>query len=66
VWYEFTDISEVFAVSIITVVIIILIMEAANTSEMSVSFYQTTQCNNLKDSHVHSCCCENVKSHHEA
>jgi hypothetical protein len=27
-------------------------MEAAGTSEMSVSFYQTAQCNNPEDSHL--------------
>jgi hypothetical protein len=38
-------------------------MEAANTSEMLVNFYQTTQCNNPEDSHLHTHCCENLKSH---
>jgi hypothetical protein len=30
-----------------------LMMEAASTSETSVNFYQTTQRNNPKDSHLH-------------
>jgi hypothetical protein len=33
------------------VVMIALMMEAARTSETSVNFYQTTQCNNPEDSH---------------
>jgi hypothetical protein len=37
-------------------------MEAANTSETSVNFYQTTWCYNPEDSHLHTCCCENLKS----
>jgi hypothetical protein len=44
----FTDISEVLAAFIIRV----LMMEAANTSEMSVNFYQTTRCNIPEDSHL--------------
>jgi hypothetical protein len=31
---------------------IALNLEAASTSEMSVNFYQTTQCNNPEDSHL--------------
>jgi hypothetical protein len=42
----------VLAASIIRA-IIALVMEAANTSETSVNFYQTTQHNNPKDSHLH-------------
>jgi outer membrane lipoprotein-sorting protein len=34
VWYKFTDVSEVLAA---------LMMEAANTSEVSANFYQTTR-----------------------
>jgi hypothetical protein len=37
-------------------------VEAASTSEMSLNFYQTTQCNNPEDSHLHTCCHENLKS----
>jgi hypothetical protein len=40
-----------------------LMMEAANTSETSVNFYQTTQRNNPEDSHLHTFCYENLKSH---
>jgi hypothetical protein len=28
-------------------------MESASTSETSINFYQTTQCGNPEDSHVH-------------
>jgi hypothetical protein len=34
--------------------LIALMMEAANTSEMTVNFYQTTRHNNPEDSHLHS------------
>jgi hypothetical protein len=47
---EFTYVSEVLAASITKVTS--LIMEAANTSETSVHFYQTTWCFNLEDSHL--------------
>jgi hypothetical protein len=30
---------------------------------MSINFYQTTQCNYPEDSHLHTCCCENLKAH---
>jgi hypothetical protein len=43
-------------------VIIALMMEAARTSETLVNFYQTTQCNNPEDSHLHTCGHENLKS----
>jgi hypothetical protein len=45
--------------------LITLIMEVASTSETSVNFYQTTQCNIPLDGHLHSCCHENLKSHLE-
>jgi hypothetical protein len=32
---------------------IALMMEAESTSEMSVSFYETTQCNVPEDRHLH-------------
>jgi hypothetical protein len=48
-----TNITAIFA----------LMMEAANTSEMSVNFYHTTQRNNPEDSHLHTRHCENLKSH---
>jgi hypothetical protein len=37
-------------------------MEAASTSEASVNFYQTTGCNIPEDNHLHTDCCENLKS----
>jgi hypothetical protein len=42
---------------------IILMMEAASTSEVSGNFYQTTQCNSPEDIHFHIFCHENLKSH---
>jgi hypothetical protein len=44
-------------------IIIALLMEAARTSETLVNFYQTTRRNNPEDSHFHTCCHENLKSH---
>jgi hypothetical protein len=41
------NISEVLTPSIIAVM-----MEAAETSETSVNFYQTSKCNNPEDSHL--------------
>jgi hypothetical protein len=38
-------------------------MKAANTSETSVNFYQTTWRNNPEDRHVHTRRRENLKSH---
>jgi hypothetical protein len=43
--------------------VITLMMEAASTTETSVNFYQTTWRNIPEDSHLHTCCCENLKSH---
>jgi hypothetical protein len=40
-----------------------LMMEAARSSETSVDFYQTTWYNMTEDSNLHTCCCENLKSH---
>jgi hypothetical protein len=40
VWQKLTDVSEVLTASIITTT---LMMQAVNTSETSVSFYQTTR-----------------------
>jgi hypothetical protein len=37
-------------------------MEAARTSETLVNFYQTTWSYNPEDSHLHTHCCENLKS----
>jgi hypothetical protein len=53
--------SQVLAASIIRA-IIVLMMEAARTSETLVNFYQTTQRYNPEDSHLHTHCCENLKS----
>jgi hypothetical protein len=50
---------EVLAASIVRA----MMMEAANTSETSVNFYQTTRRYNPQDSHLHSHSCENLKSH---
>jgi hypothetical protein len=36
--------------------------EAASTSEILVNFYHSTWCNNAEDSHLHTRCCENLKS----
>jgi hypothetical protein len=54
-----TNVSEVLAASIIG------LKEAANTSETSVNFYQTTRRNNPEDSHLLTRCRENVKSHRD-
>jgi hypothetical protein len=40
-----------------------LMMEAASTSETSVNFYQTTRRYNPEDSHLQTCCRENLRSH---
>jgi hypothetical protein len=48
----------VLAASIIT-----LTMEAASTSETSATFCQTTGRNNQEDSHLHTRCREDTKSH---
>jgi hypothetical protein len=45
------------------IAIIRVMMEAANTSETSVNFYQTTWRNNPEDSHLHTRRRENLKSH---
>jgi hypothetical protein len=42
---------------------IVLMMEAASTSETSVKFYQTTRRCNPEDSHLHTRCHENLKSY---
>jgi hypothetical protein len=43
--------------------LIALMLEARNTSEMSVNFYQTTRYNNPEDSHCHTRRRDNLKSH---
>jgi hypothetical protein len=40
-----------------------LMIQAANTSETSVNFYQTTRRNNPEDSHLHTRSRENLKSY---
>jgi hypothetical protein len=40
-----------------------LTIEAENISEESVNFCQTTQCNNSKNSYLHTCHCKNLKPH---
>jgi hypothetical protein len=52
----------VLAASIIRA-LITLIMDAANISETSVKFYESTRHNNPKDSHLHSHHHENLRSH---
>jgi hypothetical protein len=52
----------VLAASIVRV-IIALMMEAESTSETSISFYQTTRRKIPEDSHTHTRCRENLKSH---
>jgi hypothetical protein len=46
---KFADVSEVLA----TTSIIVLMVEAASTSETSMNFHQVTLRNNPKDSHLH-------------
>jgi hypothetical protein len=42
--------------------VIVLLMEAASTSEMSVNFCQTARCNNPEYSHLYTRRRENLKS----
>jgi hypothetical protein len=60
VWSKFTNVSEVLAASIIMA--IVLMMEAASTSETSANFYQSSRRYNPEDSHLHTRCRENLKS----
>jgi hypothetical protein len=46
---KFADVSEILAAFII-----VLMIEAASTSETSVNFYHTTRRNNPEDSHLHT------------
>jgi hypothetical protein len=45
--------------------LIILMMEAARSSETLVNFYQTTWCYNPEDSHLCTHCHENLKSYYQ-
>jgi hypothetical protein len=58
VWQKITDVSEVPVASII-----VLMMEAASTSETSVSFHQTTHRNITQDSHLDIRLRENLEFH---
>jgi hypothetical protein len=53
----------VLAASVIRAMMEALIMEAANTSETSVNFYETAWHNNPEDSHLHPRRRENLKSY---
>jgi hypothetical protein len=53
----------VLTASTIKAIIIAQMMDAASTSETSVNFYQTTRRNIPEDSHLHTRCRENLKSH---
>jgi hypothetical protein len=55
---QLTSVSEVLTASIFT-----LMMEAVNTSEMSVNLYETTQRNIPEGCDLHTCHHENLKSH---
>jgi hypothetical protein len=46
--------------------LIVLMIEAANTSETSVKIYQATRRNNPEDSHLHTHRRENLKSYHSS
>jgi hypothetical protein len=40
-----------------------MMREAVSTSETSVNFYQSARRNIPEDSHLHTRCCKNLKSH---
>jgi hypothetical protein len=61
VWQKLTDVSEVFAASIIRV----MIMAAVRAFESLVSFFQTIRHNISEDSNLHTRRCENLKFHHQ-
>jgi hypothetical protein len=54
------DVSKMLVAFIIKIA---LMTEAANTSETSVNFYQTTRRNNPEDNRLHTRGLENQKSH---
>jgi hypothetical protein len=43
--------------------LLVTLMVAASSSEMSVNFYQMTECNILEDGHLHPWHRENLRSH---
>jgi hypothetical protein len=53
VWYRFYDVSEVLAALIIREIIVLMI-EAASTSETLVNVYQTALLNNPENRPVHA------------
>jgi hypothetical protein len=61
VWYKFTDVSEMFATSIIKV----NRPDDGGSKRLrkSVKFYQTKRSNIPEDSHLRTRCRENLKSH---
>jgi hypothetical protein len=48
IWYKFADVSDMFVASIIRATALI----ASTTSETSLSFFQTTQCDIPEDSQL--------------
>jgi hypothetical protein len=56
-----TDVLEVLTASVIRA--IVLMMEALNTSETLVNFYQNTRRNSPENSHLHTRHHDNLKSH---
>jgi hypothetical protein len=44
-------------------IIITLMMKVVSSTKMLVSIYQTSWCNIPEDSHLHTCHCEDLKSH---
>jgi hypothetical protein len=59
IWYKFTNVSETLSAAIIA-----LVMEAANTSETSVNFYQAKRRYNPEDSHLQTRRPKNLKSYY--
>jgi hypothetical protein len=59
-WKRLTDVSDVLTVSIIKVM---RIMQAVNTSETSVNFYQTTWNNIPETGHLHLALEANTHKH---
>jgi hypothetical protein len=55
--------SHISNLLLVCCLLIALMLEAVSTSEMSVNFYYTTWRNNPEDSHLHTHCHKNLKSH---